>query len=96
MAKTVTIPTEKFAQLADFLQQASNIAREISQTKATGRAFTIPTLKRPKNVPKDQEWFWSEEWQKGEREANADMEAGRIVGPFDNVEELIADLNSHV
>ena len=96
MAKTATIPVEKFAQLADFLQQASNIAREISQAKPASRKFTVPTLKRPKNVPKDQEWFWSEEWQKGEREANEDMEAGRITGPFDNVEELIADLNSHV
>jgi AbrB family looped-hinge helix DNA binding protein len=29
-------------------------------------------------VPRDQEWFWSPEWQAGEREADADLAAGRV------------------
>jgi antitoxin PrlF len=31
-----------------------------------------------KMVPADQAWFWTESWQKGEREATADIEAGRV------------------
>jgi len=48
----------------------------------------------PKGTPKDQEWFWSKEWQKGEREADEDIAAGRLSKPFDNAEELIISLNS--
>lgn len=38
-------------------------------------------------VPKDQEWFWSPEWQAMEREADASIAAGRIE-VFDSVEEV--------
>jgi hypothetical protein len=56
------------------------------------QSFTIPELKRPKPVPKDQEWFWSAEWQKGEREVDEDLKAGRYK-TFDSVEKLLAYLN---
>jgi antitoxin component of MazEF toxin-antitoxin module len=29
-------------------------------------------------VPKSQAWFWEEEWQKGEKEAERDIEKGQI------------------
>lgn len=45
-----------------------------------------------KLIDKSQAWFWTEEWQKGEREADADIAAGRVK-EFDNVEDLIKDLN---
>ena len=38
--------------------------------------------------PKDQAWFWTEEWQKGEKEADEDIKAGRLIGPFDSVKEF--------
>ncbi len=31
-----------------------------------------------KMIPADQAWFWTESWQRGEREASADLEAGRV------------------
>jgi len=40
-------------------------------------------LMRPmKLVPASQEWFWTEEWQKGEREADEDIREGRISEPM--------------
>lgn len=30
-----------------------------------------------KMIPADQAWFWTETWQRGEREASADIAAGR-------------------
>jgi len=42
-------------------------------------------------VAEDQTWFWSEEWQDGEREAEADIAAGRFE-VFDSMEDLIEDL----
>ena len=86
---------EKFGKLADLLEQASKLARELSHTTTVTFKPVIPELKRPKHVPKDEEWFWSEEWQKGERAVNEDLKAGRYK-VFDGVEALIADLHAHV
>ena len=30
-------------------------------------------------VPADQAWFWTERWQKMERDAQADIDAGRVT-----------------
>ena len=43
-------------------------------------------------IDKDQRWWWMEEWQAGEREAEEDIQAGRVKGPM-TVEELIKELN---
>jgi antitoxin MazE len=44
-----------------------------------------------KLVDKSQAYFWTDEWQKGEAEAEADIKAGRVK-TFDSVEELLEDL----
>ena len=37
-------------------------------------------LIRPKKlIDASQAWFWSREWQQGEREASADIKAGRVT-----------------
>jgi AbrB family looped-hinge helix DNA binding protein len=42
-------------------------------------------------IPPDQAWFWSEQWQKAERDAQADIEAGR-VRRHANMDEAISAL----
>lgn len=42
-------------------------------------------------IPPDQAWFWTEQWQKAEREAQADIETGR-VHRYANADEAIAAL----
>jgi antitoxin MazE len=44
-------------------------------------------------VPADQAWFWTDRWQRMEREADADVAAGALAS-FDDVEALIADLDA--
>jgi len=39
-----------------------------------------------------QEWFWSAAWQQAEKEAEADLKAGRHE-TFDTMEEFLADLD---
>ena len=51
-------------------------------------AMVIPK----KLVDKSQGYFWTEEWQKGEAEAEADIKAGR-TRTFDSVEHLLEDLD---
>ncbi|QQK74180.1 AbrB/MazE/SpoVT family DNA-binding domain-containing protein [Salicibibacter cibarius] len=50
-------------------------------------------LERGQVIPASQAWFWTEEWQEGEKEAEEDIKAGRVK-KFDNVHDLIADLES--
>lgn len=87
MAQQVAMSVEglqKWAKLADLLEQAGKIAREISRRMPlTPR---IPALKRPAHVPAGQEWFWSDEWQEGERGVNEDLAAGRFT-VFETVDE---------
>ena len=44
-------------------------------------------------VDKSQAYFWTEEWQAAEREADEDIRAGRIE-TFESVDELLADLEA--
>lgn len=42
-------------------------------------------------IPPDQVWFWTEQWQKVEREAQADIDAGR-VHRYANIDEAVSAL----
>ncbi len=44
-------------------------------------------------IDREDAWFWSEEWQKMEREADEALAQGDYK-EFENVEDLIRDLNS--
>ena len=39
-------------------------------------------------IDPDQMYWWTEAWQQGERAAEADVRAGRLLGPFATVEAL--------
>ncbi len=43
-------------------------------------------------VDKAQAYFWTKGWQAGEREADEDIEKGRLSGPFKSAKELISHL----
>lgn len=60
------------------------------QSKSTNHS-----IKKPKNVPPDQEWFWTKEWQAGERQADEEYARGEYKS-FDTAEELIADLQANL
>ncbi len=44
-------------------------------------------------IARDQRWWWLEEWQRGEREAEHDLRSGR-ARVFENAEDLIRDLRA--
>jgi hypothetical protein len=49
---------------------------------------------RPKLlIDAEQSWFWTKRWQRMEREADADVAAGRIER-FDDAESFLAELDS--
>ena len=67
------------------------VKRAASRPAARGAKST--TVLRPRRlVDASQAWFWTPEWQKMEREADADIKAGRVKS-FSSVEDLIAELH---
>ena len=54
-----------------------------------GRVELVPVLA----VPADQAWFWTDRWQAMEREADAEIAAGRVT-VVDGVDEPIAHLDA--
>ncbi len=46
-----------------------------------------------KLIDKSQTYFWTSKWQTAEREAQTDIQEGRIEA-FDSVEDLLNDLHS--
>jgi AbrB family looped-hinge helix DNA binding protein len=59
------------------------------QVSVQGDAIVL----RPKKlVSASQAWFWTPEWQRGEREASADIEDGR-VSTFESEEEFLESLD---
>jgi AbrB family looped-hinge helix DNA binding protein len=79
----VTIPTE----LRDLLgaQEGDDL---LFYQDESGRVV----ISRAQIIPPDQAWFWAQRWQQMEREAQADIDAGRVVS-FDQVEDAIRFLN---
>jgi AbrB family looped-hinge helix DNA binding protein len=45
-------------------------------------------------IDKDQTWWWTEEWQKGEREAEKEIREGKLLGPFGTVEQFKSAIES--
>jgi AbrB family looped-hinge helix DNA binding protein len=51
------------------------------------------TLVPKKLIDKSQAYFWTPQWQSAEREAQNDIDEGRIE-EFESVDDLFADLHS--
>lgn len=82
--RQVTIPAAVFKQLP--LDIGDYIDVQVEQN-------TI-ILTPQKMIPKDQCWFWTKEWQKKEREAEEDIESGKISQPLHSGKALIKSLRS--
>lgn len=80
----VTLP-KSFLEKFD-LKEGDSLELEVNHK---GEVVVVPMVQ----VPANQKWFWSDEWQQGEQEANEDIKAGRVK-QFDNVHDLITDLES--
>ena len=79
----VTIPKE-------IVEQAKLKPGEyVEVTLEKGKIVVIPKTV----VDREDAWFWSKEWQQKEREADEALAKGDYK-KFDNVEDLIRDLNS--
>ena len=65
----------KIERIQQDLSHAKGLTEE--EARVAGKAGLIDP---------DQMYWWTEAWQKGERAAEADVQAGRLRGPFTTVE----------
>ena len=51
-------------------------------------------FKPQKLIPKEDAWFWTEEHQKKEKEADEEIANDDVVGPFDNIKDALKALKT--
>lgn len=81
----LTLPAE--------LRKRHHLDEPGAQVRVVERADGVIELHAELPVPADQVWFWSERWQRMEREADVDVADGRVVRSSD-VEDLLAELDA--
>lgn len=77
----VTIPKS----IRDALKLEEN--DQLEMVVENGKIVIQPVI----TIAKDQAWFWSKEWQSGEREAEKDIINGQVTS-FSNANDAIAYL----
>jgi hypothetical protein len=82
-AARLTPKEQQLLAKAKIEQINADITSAKGLTKAEARVAAKAGLIDP-----EQAWWWLESWQKGEREAEEDIRAGRMSGPFESVEEF--------
>jgi AbrB family looped-hinge helix DNA binding protein len=93
----LTMPTVKLGSKHQITIPRETIKRfglkpgEELELVESGKAIVLVPRK---DIPKDQRWYYTDEWQKMMQEAFDDLKHGRMAGPFESVEDFINDLRS--
>lgn len=69
------------------------VRRGIDLVEVVRREDGVIELRPRMVVDPEQGWFWSERWQAMEREADEDIQQGRLIS-FDDAEAFLADLDA--
>jgi len=89
-ADTIRWADDAIEQLAG-MEDAAERERLLALVRST-RAQALDVMRQ---LNPDQAWFWTEEWQRKEREADADEAAGRTTF-YASGEEFLAALDAHL
>jgi len=77
------------------LESAKKKIAAINSNLRTARGLTEAETKAAAQaglIAGDQRWWWTEEWQKGERKAQRDIDAGRVSKVYDDVDDALQAL----
>lgn len=84
---TIALPPE--------LRKRYQLDRPGAQVEITEVAPGVWQLRPVLPIPADQAWFWTPEWQAGEREVDEELAAGRVRS-YQDGEEFIAALDDMI
>lgn len=84
----VTMQSRGVVALPRELRKRLHLDEPGAQLEVTEREDGVIEMRALMAVPVTQSWFWTEEWQEREREADADVAAGRVTR-FEDAESLL-------
>lgn len=88
----VALQTRGTLALPADLRKRHNLDEPGAQVRVVERDDGVIELHPLAAVPASQRWFWTERWQRMEREADEDIAAGRIRS-YDSVDALLDALD---
>ncbi len=80
--RQVTIPAETIKRLG------LRTGEELEVVESEKAIVLLPV----KDIPKDQQWYYTQTWQKMMREAFEEVKQRKLIGPFDTAQEAIRAL----
>ena len=89
VTKTDVVPLSKEQQ--KILETTQARIEKIKQDMAHSKGLSqeeIAVAVKVGMIDPDQVWWWAEDWQKGEREAQKEINEGKFMGPFSTVEQF--------
>lgn len=89
----VTLQSRGLLALPADVRKRYLLDRPGAQVEITEREDGVLELRPQIAVPATQAWFWTEQWQEREREADADLTAGRFTDTAD-AESFLAELET--
>ena len=74
------------------VREALHVAEgdEVEFTRHDDGTVTVRGLK---TIPAGQAWFWSPQWQAGERDADREIAAGDLSPVYGSAQDMFADLD---
>ena len=88
----LTIQARGTVALPPRLRRRLGLDRPGAQLRLIERSDGVIELRPVVPIPSDQAWFWTARWQQMEREADADVAAGRVVAT-DGPDAFLAELD---
>ncbi len=88
----VTIQQRGLIALPADIRRRLNLDTPGAQVEVVERPDGVIELHPTVAVPADQAWFWTERWQRMEREVDAHVAKGEVAS-HDSADELFADLD---
>jgi bifunctional DNA-binding transcriptional regulator/antitoxin component of YhaV-PrlF toxin-antitoxin module len=87
----ISLQSRGTVALPPVLRKRYGLDRPGSQVEITEREDGVLELRPTIAVPASQAWFWTPQWQEGERRADEDIAAGRTT-TYDNVDDFMGSL----
>lgn len=89
----VTVQRRGVISLPAEVRRRHHLDEPGAQVEVSEREDGVIELRPQLPIPADQRWFWTEEWQRMEREADEDIAAGRVK-TFDSIEEMFDEVEA--
>ncbi len=90
MGSTVKVRSKHSVTIPEDVRRQGHvkIGDRVEVTAENGRIIIRPMIE----IPREQTWYWTRGWQAKERQADEDIAAGRLSGPFRSGKALIRSL----